>query len=82
MAATLAKRAEAIQFDPCASVELAPASTLDRDWSRGCVAARAEPSAADCTMCDGTGYKDYAGFAMDPCNHIRAGRLPASSEEG
>lgn len=22
-----------------------------------------------CPMCDGTGYKDYAGFAMDPCDH-------------
>jgi len=20
-------------------------------------------------LCDGTGYKDYAGFAMDPCDH-------------
>lgn len=35
----------------------------------------------DCTMCDGTGYKDYAGFAMDPCDHIRAGRSPASPKE-
>lgn len=22
-----------------------------------------------CTRCDGTGYKDHAGFAMDPCDH-------------
>lgn len=22
-----------------------------------------------CTMCDGTGLKDYAGFGMDPCDH-------------
>lgn len=22
-----------------------------------------------CPLCDGTGYKDYAGFAMDPCDH-------------
>lgn len=22
-----------------------------------------------CGACDGTGYKDYAGFAMDPCDH-------------
>lgn len=22
-----------------------------------------------CTLCDGTGYKDHAGFAMDACNH-------------
>lgn len=23
----------------------------------------------ECKMCDGTGYKDYAGYCMDPCNH-------------
>ena len=22
-----------------------------------------------CPLCDGTGYKDHAGFAMDPCDH-------------
>lgn len=22
-----------------------------------------------CAKCDGTGYKDYAGFAMDSCDH-------------
>lgn len=22
-----------------------------------------------CTKCDGTGYKDHAGFAMDSCDH-------------
>ena len=22
-----------------------------------------------CNLCDDTGYKDYAGFAMDPCDH-------------
>jgi len=22
-----------------------------------------------CPKCDGTGYKDHAGFAMDPCDH-------------
>jgi hypothetical protein len=32
-------------------------------------------------MCDDTGFKDHAGFAMDPCNHIRAGRSPASLQE-
>ncbi|MFC0683190.1 hypothetical protein [Novosphingobium clariflavum] len=39
------------------------------------------PSRNGCTMCDGTGYKDYAGFGMDPCDHIRAGRNPASPQE-
>ena len=28
-------------------------------------------AAANCTMCDGTGYKDHAGFGMDPCAHSR-----------
>lgn len=23
-----------------------------------------------CAMCDDTGYKDYAGYAMDPCGHV------------
>ncbi|MGH6746560.1 hypothetical protein [Novosphingobium sp.] len=23
----------------------------------------------NCNLCDDTGYKDYAGFAMDPCDH-------------
>ena len=27
--------------------------------------------AAKCKMCDGTGYKDHAGFAMDPCSCAR-----------
>lgn len=22
-----------------------------------------------CAKCDDTGYKDHAGFAMDPCDH-------------
>ena len=22
-----------------------------------------------CPLCDDTGYKDYAGFRMDPCDH-------------
>lgn len=22
-----------------------------------------------CKMCDDTGYKDHAGFCMDPCDH-------------
>lgn len=22
-----------------------------------------------CRWCDGTGYKDFAGFSMDPCDH-------------
>ena len=26
-------------------------------------------SATVCPLCDGTGYKDHAGFAMDACNH-------------
>lgn len=30
-----------------------------------------------CGMCDDTGYKDYAGFAMDPCDH----RHPSSAPE-
>jgi len=25
----------------------------------------------NCTMCDGTGYKDHAGFSMDPCDHVK-----------
>ncbi|GEM_PF-4101182 len=24
-----------------------------------------------CNLCDDTGYKDYAGFAMDPCDHLQ-----------
>lgn len=24
----------------------------------------------NCNLCDDTGYKDYAGFAMDPCDHL------------
>jgi len=27
---------------------------------------------AKCPLCDGTGYKDHAGFAMDPCKHEAA----------
>jgi hypothetical protein len=26
----------------------------------------------NCPMCDGTGYKDHAGFCMDPCDHQTA----------
>jgi hypothetical protein len=29
-----------------------------------------EPPRSECNMCDGTGYKDYAGFAIDPCDHV------------
>ncbi|WP_103730674.1 hypothetical protein [Novosphingobium sp. HII-3] len=29
-------------------------------------------SAKQCALCAGTGAKDYAGFAMDPCDHAAA----------
>lgn len=32
-------------------------------------------SGADCPICNGTGFKDYAGFCMDPCDHPMAPRL-------
>lgn len=33
-----------------------------------------------CHMCDGTGYKDHAGFAMDPCDCRAAPAIPLCSQ--
>ncbi len=39
-------------------------------------------AAPECNMCDDTGYKDYAGFAMDQCDHQSPlTRLTALDEE-
>lgn len=46
---------------------------------RAALAERAT-TAAKCTRCDGTGYKDHAGFSMDPCDC--ASLQPSQSEPG
>ena len=49
------------------------ASLRDRAVVNGAAsvsALRASVPSATCAMCDDTGYKDYAGFAMDPCDHV------------
>lgn len=35
----------------------------------------------ECGMCDDTGYKDYAGFAMDHCDHQKPNTVPAGDAE-
>lgn len=40
--------------------------------------AMADRPTRNCTLCDDTGYKDYAGFGMDPCDHQK-GTAPADN---
>lgn len=35
----------------------------------------------NCNRCDDTGSKDYAGFAMDPCDHSRPAREEVSGKK-
>ena len=36
-----------------------------------------EGASATCVMCDDTGFKDYAGFALEPCDHVMGSRAQA-----
>lgn len=35
----------------------------------------------DCTRCDGTGYRDHAGFSMDPCPCASEARVAIAAAE-
>lgn len=41
---------------------------------------RLDRADSHCLMCDDTGYKDYAGFSMDPCDHSRPDGPEAAAE--